>query len=81
MISIEQVKSRIKTALPDAKVQVDSEDLRHFEALVISPTFAGERPVRRQQMVYAALNEFLSSGRLHALTLKTLTPEEYTGTR
>jgi acid stress-induced BolA-like protein IbaG/YrbA len=80
MISIEQVKSMIETALPDAKVQVDSEDLHHFEAVVVSSTFSGQRPVRRQQMVYAALNELLTSGRLHALALKTFTPEEYTGT-
>jgi len=79
MITVEQVKSMIEGALPDATVQVDSDDLHHFEAVVVSASFVGQRPVQRQQRVYAALNEPLTSGRLHALALKTLTPEEYTG--
>lgn len=79
MITIDQVKSMIETALPDARVRVESDDLCHFEAIVISANFTGQRPVQRQQRVYAALNELLTSGRLHALALKTLTPEEYTG--
>jgi acid stress-induced BolA-like protein IbaG/YrbA len=79
MITIEQVKSMIQAALPDAKVQIESDDLHHFDALVISASFAGQRPVQRQRQVYAALNEPLTSGRLHALALKTFTPEEYTG--
>ena len=69
----------IQAGLPDAKIQVESEDLHHFEAVVVSASFIGLRPVQRQQKVYATLNEPLTSGRLHALALKTLTPEEYTG--
>ena len=80
MITIEQIISMIQTALPDATVRVESEDLHHFEALVVSASFAGKRPVQRQRLVYAALEEPLLSGRLHALALKTVTPEEYTGT-
>jgi acid stress-induced BolA-like protein IbaG/YrbA len=79
MITIEQVKSMIQGALPDAKVQVDSDDLYHFEAVVVSASFVGQRPIQRQQRVYTALSEPLTSGRLHALALKTLTPEEYIG--
>lgn len=79
MITIEQIKSMIQAALPDAQVHVDSADMHHFEAVVVSPSFAGKRPVQRQQLVYGALEELLTSGRLHALALKTLTPEEQTG--
>jgi acid stress-induced BolA-like protein IbaG/YrbA len=79
MITIEQVKSMIQASIADAQVQVKSDDLHHFEAIVISSSFAGKRPVQRQQQVYAALEEPLLSGRLHALALKTFTPEEYTG--
>jgi stress-induced morphogen len=47
----------------------------HFEALVISPSFAGKLPLARHRMVYATLGE-LMGGAIHALALRTLTPEE-----
>ncbi|MEY3182866.1 MAG: hypothetical protein RLZ35_851 [Pseudomonadota bacterium] len=79
MITVAEVTALIQLALPDATVRVESDDSQHFDAVVISPSFTGKRPVQRQQLVYAALNDHLLSGRLHALALKTLTPEEYTG--
>lgn len=53
-----------------------SGDGYHFEAVVISNAFNGKRPVARQQLVYATVQNHISSGELHALSLKTLTPEE-----
>jgi len=48
----------------------------HFSARVISERFKGLNTVKRHQLVYSTLKVELDSGRLHALQLKTITPEE-----
>ena len=65
----------IQQGLPDAVVHVQGDDGVHFEALVISPAFAGKLPLARHRMVYATLGERMG-GEIHALSLRTLTPEE-----
>ena len=57
---------------------MSGEDHTHFEALVVSADFAGKRPVARHQMVYATLGPRLGR-EIHALSLRTLTPEEHGG--
>jgi stress-induced morphogen len=47
----------------------------HFEAVVVSPAFVGRLPLARHRLVYATLGE-LMGGAIHALALRTLTPEE-----
>jgi BolA family transcriptional regulator, general stress-responsive regulator len=47
----------------------------HFNVTVVSNAFEGLTRVKRQQMVYAILAEELK-GPVHALSLKTLTPQE-----
>ncbi|MBF0373585.1 MAG: BolA family transcriptional regulator [Alphaproteobacteria bacterium] len=47
----------------------------HFHVQIVSQAFAGKSRVERQRMVHAVLADELS-GRVHALTLATLTPEE-----
>jgi acid stress-induced BolA-like protein IbaG/YrbA len=69
------VQSLIQQGMPDARVEVHGPDGVHFEALVISPSFAGKLPLARHRMVYAMLGE-LMGGAIHALSLRTLTPEE-----
>lgn len=69
------VKSLIEQGLPSAHVEVQSHDNTHFEALVVSPEFDGKRPLVRHQMVYATLGERMGH-EIHALSLRTLTPEE-----
>ena len=58
-----------------ARVQVQGDDGVHFEATVVASQFAGKLPLARHRMVYATLGE-LMGGAIHALALKTLTPEE-----
>jgi len=65
----------IQSGLPDAKITVEGADGVHFEALVVSPSFAGKLPLARHRMVYAALGEHMGNA-IHALSLRTLTPEE-----
>jgi acid stress-induced BolA-like protein IbaG/YrbA len=71
----QQIEDLIRGALPDARVQVRSEDNVHFEALVVSREFEGRRPLQRHQLVYGALGERMG-GEIHALSLHTVTPAE-----
>lgn len=71
----ETIAKLIQTGLPGARVQVHGDDGVHFEATVISEAFAGKLPLARHRMVYATLGE-LMGGAIHALALKTLTPDQ-----
>ncbi|AIE73778.1 MULTISPECIES: BolA family protein [unclassified Synechocystis] len=82
MISLDQVKHKIQAALPDAEVMVnDLGGGDHLEAVVVSSAFAGQSRVKQHQMVYGALNDALASEAIHALALKTFTPEAWATVR
>jgi acid stress-induced BolA-like protein IbaG/YrbA len=51
-------------------------DGRHFEALIVSRAFEGKTRIQRHQLVYAALGDRMRED-IHALSMKTLTPEEW----
>ena len=70
------IQHLIQTGMPDATVQVNGDDGVHFEALVVSPAFAGKLPLARHRMVYATLGD-LMGGAIHALALRTQTPDEH----
>lgn len=74
-LSNDAVESMILAALPEATVQV-SGDGYHYTITVISDTFTGLSPVKRQQKIYAVLNQAITSGALHAMTIKTYDPSE-----
>ncbi|HLF66162.1 MAG TPA: BolA/IbaG family iron-sulfur metabolism protein [Gammaproteobacteria bacterium] len=52
-------------------------DGKHFTAVVVSPEFNSLNSLTRQRLVFATLKEALDSNRLHAITLKTYTPDEW----
>ncbi|MEM1262305.1 MAG: BolA/IbaG family iron-sulfur metabolism protein [Pseudomonadota bacterium] len=72
----DEIAALIRTALPDATVQVVSDDNTHFEALIVAAEFAGKRPIARHQMVYASLGDRMG-GEIHALSIRALTPDEW----
>lgn len=74
-LDAQTIRKLIEQGLPGAQVEVQGEDGVHFEALVVSEAFAGKLPLARHRMVYATLGE-LMGGEIHALALRTLTPEE-----
>lgn len=49
----------------------------HFRAIVVSVKFVGKAPVQRQRLVYDALESAMGS-EIHALSMKTMTPAEWT---
>lgn len=65
----------IAAGLECTHLEVDG-DGHHFEALIVSPAFVGKRPIQRHQIVYAALGERMRE-EVHALSMKTMTPEEF----
>ncbi|AUG51704.1 BolA family protein [Thalassospira marina] len=48
----------------------------HFSLLIVSQSFEGQNRVNRQRLVYTALDDLLKN-RVHALALKTMTPDEW----
>ena len=48
----------------------------HLAAVVVSPAFEGETILDQHERVYDALGEHMTTD-IHALELKTYTPEEY----
>lgn len=79
MLDADFVRSRILEALPGSEVEVrDTTGTGdHFEARVVSPAFSGKPMVQQHQLVYAPLQQWLRTGELHALALKTYSPEQW----
>ncbi|GAB4239799.1 MAG: BolA family transcriptional regulator [Stanieria sp.] len=82
MINLKLVETMIKEKLPDAQVTV--RDLTgggdHLEAIVVSAEFEGKSRVKQHQLVYGALQEAMASEAIHALALKTYTPQAWQAT-
>lgn len=78
MIEPEQVRQLLQEAFPGADVElVDLTGTKdHFQARVVSERFAGRTLVEQHQLVYQALGDAMN-GPIHALALKTYTPEAW----
>lgn len=79
MISPQQVEEMILAQMPDAQVQV--QDLTgggdHYQVSVVSSQFTGKGLVQQHKLVYGALKQAMSTEAIHALALKTYTPEAW----
>ncbi len=75
-MSPEEVQALLERALPECQFQV-ATDGGHFNIVAIGDLFEGKRPVQRQQVIYGALNEQISSGVIHAVNMKTFTQTEW----
>ena len=69
------IRKLIEQGLPGAEVEVQGDDGVHFEAVVVHAEFAGKLPLARHRMVYATLGTLMGN-EIHALALRTLTPDE-----
>ena len=74
----EEIKSYIQNGLNCTHISLEG-DGQHFFATIVSPEFEGLRPIARHQKVYAALGERMKE-EIHALSFKTLTPDEFAKT-
>ncbi|MCA9398195.1 MAG: BolA/IbaG family iron-sulfur metabolism protein [Candidatus Omnitrophica bacterium] len=77
-MTLDDIKTTIENAVPDSTAYVldPMNDGQHLQAFVISPAFEGMLLVKQQQMVMKALKEAFD-GPVHALGLKTFTPQKW----
>jgi acid stress-induced BolA-like protein IbaG/YrbA len=73
----ELIHGYINNGLDCTHLEVEG-DGQHFTAVIVSPAFAGKSRIQRHQIVYAALGDRMRE-EIHALSMKTLTPDEYQG--
>ncbi len=78
MFQASEIKRLIEAALPGAVASIadDAGDGEHFSGEVMSPSFAGQSLVQQHQAVYRALGRHMGTD-IHALQLKTYTPEAW----
>ena len=72
----EELENIIKEAFADGHVEVTG-DGRHFSAVVVSQAFSGKNMIVQHRLVYAALGDRFDTEAVHALSLKTYTPEQW----
>ncbi|MCC6921768.1 MAG: BolA/IbaG family iron-sulfur metabolism protein [Nitrosomonas sp.] len=77
MITAETIKQYIENSLPCELVQIEGDDGYHFQAIIVSSEFRGKRTIQQHQLVYQALGEKMGQD-IHALSMRTYTPEEWT---
>jgi acid stress-induced BolA-like protein IbaG/YrbA len=72
----DEIKVLIESGIESAEVKVSGEN-GMFDTIVVAEQFAGLTQVKKQQMVYATVKSQITNGELHALTIKTYTPDEW----
>ena len=75
MVEPSSIEASIRAGLECTHLEVRG-DGAHFEAVIVSPSFAGLNRVRQHQLVYAALGERMRE-EIHALSMKTFSPDEW----
>jgi acid stress-induced BolA-like protein IbaG/YrbA len=71
----ELIHGYIHNGLACTHLEVEG-DGQHFSAVIVSPAFVGKSRIQRHQIVYAALGDRMRE-EIHALSMKTLTPDEF----
>jgi len=70
------VKALLEAHLEDCEFHVQGEG-SHYDITAIGTVFDGLRPVKKQQLVYAALSDQIADGSIHAVNIRTYTPAEW----
>jgi BolA protein len=88
MNRVQWIEATLRQAFAPQQLHIEDESARHaghagaaaggghFRVVIVSDAFRGQTPVQRHSAVYAALGDAMRSD-IHALALKTLTPEEF----
>ena len=79
MVTTESIQTHIAQGIACDHLDVQG-DGHHFEAVIVSAAFEGKRLIARHQMVYAVLGDRMKA-EIHALSMKTLTPSEWTASK
>jgi acid stress-induced BolA-like protein IbaG/YrbA len=70
------VKVLLQTHLDECEFHVQGEG-NHYDIVAIGAVFEGLRPVKKQQLIYAALHEQIADGSIHAVNIRTYTPAQW----
>ncbi|EGN74868.1 Putative transcriptional regulator, BolA superfamily [Idiomarina sp. A28L] len=71
-----EIEALLQEALELDEVHVSGEG-SHFQVIAVSASFANLSRVKQQQMIYRPLNDKISDGTIHALSIKAYTPEKW----
>ena len=71
-----EITGLIEAGLPQADVNVVSDDNTHFEALVVTDAFEGKRAIARHQLIYQCLGTLMGN-EIHAMSIRAYTPDEW----
>ena len=74
-MDLQSIETDLRVALGDCTIEMDSEGNK-LAVEIVSDVFEGLSRVKRQQLVYKALNERIESGEIHAVSMRTYSPEE-----
>ena len=72
----QDIQALLEAEFNDCDISVQAEG-SHCDITIVGELFAGLRAVKKQQMVYAVLNEHIASGAIHAVNMRLLTPAEW----
>ncbi len=69
------IEAALEAAFPQCVLELQSEGNK-LGLKIIAGEFAGLSRVKRQQKIYAILDDRIKSGEIHAVSMVTITPEE-----
>ena len=75
-MTADELKAIIATQLNCEHIELEG-DGRHWYATIVSSEFVGKRLIQRHQRVYATLGAKMHTDEVHALSMKTFTPDEW----
>lgn len=75
-MDVVEIEKKLLADLPLSFVKVQG-DGSHFQVIAVGDCFADASRIKRQQMIYGPLQEKISDGSIHALTIKTFTEEQW----
>lgn len=75
-MTADELKNIITTQMNCDHIELEG-DGRHWYATIVSPEFVGKRLIQRHQRVYATLGAKMHTDEVHALSMKTFTPDEW----
>lgn len=70
------VKAQLESRIDGCQFHIQGEGCS-FQVIAVGEVFEGLNPVKRQQLIYAALSEEIASGALHAVSIKAYTPAQW----
>lgn len=69
------IKNILSSSFNDAQIEVSGSDSK-YDVKIISDDFQGKNTIDRHKIIYSLLNQYIASGEIHALSIKSLTKNE-----